>query len=399
MDAPPPSFATNRGDDFGLLRQDFPKRREPKRVGGADIDDGFAEDVVTTRRQPGWRVRLGGRVPRSFAGRIGAGCVAIVGLAGSAYGLHVARRSLTHDARLAIPSSRAIEITGNNRLTRAQLLSVFGEDVDRNLLTVPLESRRAELESLPWVEHATVMRLLPNRVRVAIRERTPVAFVRQGGEIGLVDAHGVLLDMAGGEAGEAGTAQGYSFPVITGVSAKDPASVRAARMKLYLRFTEELDEGAEKHSKKLSEVDLTDPEDVKALLAGDNVLVHLGDKDFLSRYENYQQHLPDWKAKYPKLASVDMRYEREVVLQMAPGSAVPVDPMPDAGEAKTAAVAAKKTGPQKVIAGKKAPPVRHAANKAVDAVPMRAAAPQAHLQEAFDVKANPGKGKAKADPQ
>ena len=48
---------------------------------------------------------------------------------------------------------------------------------------------------LPWVAHATVMRLLPNRMRVSIVERTPVAFVRQGNHIGLVDANGVLLDM------------------------------------------------------------------------------------------------------------------------------------------------------------------------------------------------------------
>ena len=55
--------------------------------------------------------------------------------------------------------------------------------------------RRAELERLPWVEHATVMRLLPDRLRVSIVERTPVAFVRQGSHIGLVDASGVLMDM------------------------------------------------------------------------------------------------------------------------------------------------------------------------------------------------------------
>jgi cell division protein FtsQ len=95
--------------------------------------------------------------------------------------------------------------------------------VDRNIFTIPLAERRAELESLPWVEHATVMRLLPNRVRVAIVERTPVAFVRQGTEIGLVDANGVLLDLPGPDDG-AGHGPlppnpHYSFPVLTGISA------------------------------------------------------------------------------------------------------------------------------------------------------------------------------------
>ena len=80
-------------------------------------------------------------------------------------------------------------------MTKAQLLSIFGGDVERNIFTVSLAERRAELERLPWVEHATVMRLLPDRLRVSIVERTPVAFVRQGNHIGLVDGSGVLLDM------------------------------------------------------------------------------------------------------------------------------------------------------------------------------------------------------------
>ena len=95
------------------------------------------------------------------------------------------------------------QIEGNHHLTRAQLLSVFGEDVEQNVLTVSLANRRAGLERLPWVEHATVMRLLPNKLRVSVVERKPVAFVRQGRHIGLVDAHGVLLDMGDGDgAGE-----------------------------------------------------------------------------------------------------------------------------------------------------------------------------------------------------
>ena len=33
----------------------------------------------------------------------------------------------------------------------------------------------------------------------------------------------------------------YSFPVVTGISANDPLSTRAARMKIFERFTSELD--------------------------------------------------------------------------------------------------------------------------------------------------------------
>ncbi len=162
------------------------------------------------------------------------------------------------------------------------------------------------------------MRLLPNRMRVSIVERTPVAFVRQGSRIGLVDANGVLLDMPM----DTKATDHYSFPVVTGVSAGDAQSTRAARMKIFERFTSELDGSGEKISQELSEVDLSNPEDVKALIPDHSaeILVHFGEDDFLDRYRRFKEHLAEWRTIYPKLSSVDMRYERQVVLEMPPGS-------------------------------------------------------------------------------
>jgi cell division protein FtsQ len=139
----------------------------------------------------------------------------------------------------------------------------------------------------------------------------------------LVDANGVLLDMPA----EAKPDARYSFPVVTGIVAEDPLSTRAARMKIYERFTTELDGSGEKISEGLSEVDLSNPEDVKALIPdkSNEILVHFGEVDFLDRYRRFEEHLPEWRTVYPKLSSVDMRYERQVVLEMQPGAGVPVD--------------------------------------------------------------------------
>jgi cell division protein FtsQ len=158
------------------------------------------------------------------------------------------------------------------------------------------------------------MRLLPNQIRVTITERTPVAFVRQGTQIGLVDAGGVLLDMPPDAAGD----PHYSFPVLTGLSTDDPLSTRAARMEIYLRFMQALDSTGEHLTNSLSEVDVSNPEDVKALITSgsSDILVHFGQEAFLKRYREFQQHLPEWKQEYPKLASADMRYEGQIVLEM-----------------------------------------------------------------------------------
>ena len=341
-------------------------------------DDSFADDEFERQpRRP--RVRLsfhGGLLPKSLWGRIAMSCGLLL-LAGAGVAALLAVHSfLLHDEHFTVASSQSIQIAGNSRLTRPQLLSVFGEDVERNIFNIPLAKRRAELERLPWVEHATVMRLLPNRVRVAIVERTPVAFVRQGTEIGLVDANGVLLNLPGAGLEDASgqpdgaaiarTAPHYSFPVLTGISAEDPLSTRAARMKIYMGFVAALDAAGENISHRLSEVDVSNPEDVKAVLpdpasssadtasganaasGGADVLVHFGDGKFLERYRQYEQHLAEWRAQYPRLASVDLRYERQVVLEMQPGTAaaaadVASAPAP-AGDAATAGATAPASG-------------------------------------------------------
>jgi cell division protein FtsQ len=253
-------------------------------------------------------------LPRSVAGRIVLGVVAFALLGTAAVAFAGVRSYLMHDPRFVVASSDDIQISGAEHLTRGQILSVFGPDLERNIFRVSLGERQADLERLPWVAHATVMRLLPDVLRVQITERTPVAFVRQGSQIGLVDASGVLLDMPADAAGD----PHYSFPVLTGLSADEAMSERAAKMEVYEQFLHELDGSGQRLTDSVSEVDVADPEDVKALLTSgsSDILVHFGQDKFLKRYQEFEQHLEEWKQQYPKLASADMRYEGQIVLEM-----------------------------------------------------------------------------------
>jgi cell division protein FtsQ len=297
-----------------------------------DYAEGFDPETEFARRarRPGLHLSFSGRlIPATLWGRIAAATGLILFAATGIVCALAVRSYLLHDPHFTVADSASIQIAGNSHVSRAQLLSVFGGDVERNIFRIPLSDRRAELESLPWVAHATVMRLLPNRVRVAIVERTPVAFVRDGSQIGLVDANGVLLNLPEPDLAASANAPHYSFPVVTGISASDPLSTRAARMKIYMDFLAALDASGESISQRISEVDLSNPEDVRAIIPDNpsphslDLLVHFGDDKFLDRYHQYREHLAEWRSQYPHLASVDMRYERQVVLQMQPDAAAP----------------------------------------------------------------------------
>jgi cell division protein FtsQ len=372
LEAPEKNYVSESRSSRGPRRVSIASDRKLRR----DLSEDFADDLhwddeaEVGRRKTGLRVRFRG-APATKWGRIAAGCGLLVLLALCAGVFAMARSFLLHYERFVIPSSSSIEFQGNAHVTRAQLLSIFGEDVERNIFNVSLAQRRAELESLPWVAHATVMRLLPNRMRVSIVERTPVAFVRQGNHIGLVDANGVLLDMPV----ETKSDGKYSFPVVTGISTNDPLSTRAARMKIYERFTTELDGAGEKISQSLSEVDLSNPEDVKASIPDKSteVLVHFGDTDFLDRYKRFEEHLPEWQTVYPKLSSVDMRYERQVVLEMQPGASVPLE-SPSNGAAVMAANAKASSAAGQSSQGDEVKPLEKPAKKVL-AKPSLAARP------------------------
>jgi cell division protein FtsQ len=328
LDAPEESFALK-----GAILEDSGgwQGRGPAPIGalqrgyGVDADAGYGTPAPSepeyVPRRGSFRMRMG-VWPKGIAGRIvygvvGFGVLGVVGVA-----ILGARSYVLHDERFLMATSEDVQILCDEHLSRPQVLSVFAGDLERNIFRVPLAERRADLERLPWVAHATVMRLLPNKIRVSITERTPVAFVRQGTQIGLVDAGGVLLDMPPEAAGD----PHYSFPVLTGLSPGDPLSTRAARMEVYRQFMKELDSTGEHLTNSLSEVDVSNPEDVKALVASgsSDVLVHFGDEAFLARYREFEAHLPEWRQQYPKLASADMRYEGQIVLEMQGGAGVPV---------------------------------------------------------------------------
>src|SRR5579859_8034824 len=279
-----------------------------------DLDGEEAQFLRTNRRVPVRR----NAIPKKAASQLKvAGVIAaiVVGCGGlSAWAYSYGMTSW----RFRIQSSDSVEITGVRNASRAHVMEVAGADIGRNVFYVPLDERKKQLEQIAWVEEASVMRLLPNRIAVTIRERTPVAFAQIGSRISLIDANGVVMGMP------ADRKTTYSFPVIRGITETEPLSSRAAAMKIYNRLVSELGatdgESAAANSvnyvKQLSEVDLSDPENVKVTAndPGGTMVVHLGKEDFLPLYKLYVAHIAEWRQQFQNVQSVDLRYEGQVVV-------------------------------------------------------------------------------------
>ena len=251
-----------------------------------------------------------GSLPKKTANYLKWGALALIilGIVGAAGGELYSYGK--HNWRFRIDSSDQIEVTGAQHVPHAQIMEVMGGDIGRNIFFIPLDRRKQQLEQIPWVESASVMRFVPNRLRIEIHERTPVGFARIGSHISLIDAGGNLMDL------EPGPKHKYSFPVITGMNAGEPLSMRAARMKSYNELIQQLDYSGAHYSQDLSEVDLADSEDVKVVTADPNgeVLVHLGTANFLQRYRVYVTHVEAWRQQFNTLESVDLRFDGQIIV-------------------------------------------------------------------------------------
>src|SRR5712691_10602532 len=299
-----------KGSPTILQEELYPPSAEHARP---ELDDARLVDLDVDEESPFLRgqKRVSARrssLPKKTAHRLLWAVVAALVLCVAGVGCAALYRYGERSWRFRVESSDNIEVTGMQNVSKAQLMEVLGADIGRNIFFIPLAQQKAQLEQIPWVESASVMRFVPNRLKVEIHERTPVAFARVGPRISLIDAGGTLMELP--------QKHKYSFPVILGMNPGEPLSTRAPRMKAYNELVQELDSGGARYSQDVSEVDLSDLDNLKVRVndpAGD-VLVHLGSSDYLKRYKTYVTHVQEWRQQFQKLESVNLRYDNQVIV-------------------------------------------------------------------------------------
>lgn len=225
----------------------------------------------------------------------------------------VAGRFLLYSPQMLLLKPDQVELLGNHVVSREAVLMIFVHDRSHSVLRIPLDTRRAEIEKLNWVESASVERILPNRIRVELTERTPIAFLRQGNELSLTDAHGVILDRPDGEA--------LRFPIVTGLSESMPREEREKRMQTYQEFLRGVDVVRTGSSDCVSEVDLSNAKDLRVVMTGlasptdtQAVTIHFGFSDFTGKFRMLVENFTQWQANAGHVQSIDLQYARQVVV-------------------------------------------------------------------------------------
>ncbi|AFM27332.1 cell division protein FtsQ/DivIB [Desulfomonile tiedjei] len=177
---------------------------------------------------------------------------------------------------------KQVDVTGNRKLSRAEVVEASELEGNINLLTVDLSAIAARLKRHPWIRSASVYRRFPGQLIIEIEERTPRAIL-VAGNLYYVDeqAEPFTRHLPGDPLG---------LPLFTGVRPEDLKTKGAEiqemiRIGLLLLDSVERS-GAELDPNGISEIRI-DPDEGLTLQTGSGKTIVLGKNDFEGKLQKF----------------------------------------------------------------------------------------------------------------
>ena len=107
----------------------------------------------------------------------------------------------------------SISVAGQLQVGREDILSTVGVRARSSLLFLDAVAARARLKTNPWIAEATVLKLYPDRLHIAITERDAFALWQNDRKIWVIAEDGVVLESYA-------TDQFSSLPLVVGIGAE-----------------------------------------------------------------------------------------------------------------------------------------------------------------------------------
>jgi cell division septal protein FtsQ len=204
-------------------------------------------------------------------------------------------------------------VRGQERLSTGEVVALVEGLRGQNILAVDLAEWQSRLLSSPWVESATIRRVLPSTVEITVHERRPMGIGRIGAEMYLLDPRGVIIDEYGPLYAD------LDLPIIDGLTAspQDGGSiVDAARAEFAARVIAALSTRPELQQR-VSQLDVSNLHDAVVILAGDPAMLRLGDTDFVTRLQQYVDLAPALRERVAAVDYVDLRFDNRLYVRPA----------------------------------------------------------------------------------
>jgi cell division protein FtsQ len=206
-----------------------------------------------------------------------------------------------------------LTVRGQERLSAGEVLALVDGLRGQNILLVHLDPWRERLLASPWVEDATLRRVLPSTLEIVVHERRPMGVGRIGTALYLIDRRGVVVDEYGPAYAD------IDLPIIDGLSASPQdgdALVDTARAEFAGRVIASLATRPEL-AKRVSQIDVSDLHNAVVILDGDTALLRLGEAEFVERLQQYVELAPALRERLAGIDYVDLRFDERLYVRPA----------------------------------------------------------------------------------
>ena len=209
--------------------------------------------------------------------------------------------------------TRRIEVSGNELLTKDEILDLAGLTPQSSIWKRDLCQITQGIRRNPFVESAEVARLLPDVLRIRITEKRPVALLNLQGTFYCIDGDGLVLPSKPGKL--------YDLPVISGDFQGGVSIGRRAggkRVQEGLGFLMFVFRSRPEMYSRISEVVVGKPEGIILYTSKAGVPVRVGTGGYIRKIL-YLEAILDKLAASKNLSSVhyiDLRFEDQVVVGM-----------------------------------------------------------------------------------
>jgi cell division septal protein FtsQ len=203
----------------------------------------------------------------------------------------------------------SVDVRGARLVSTDRILAAAQIPPGRSVFLLDPHRIARQVEALPEVQRAEVIRELPNRVTVVVEERKPFTLVHAG-RLHWIDESGHVL-------GRETQAVTPPTPVISGLSEAELLSVGAApngKARDALRLIRALLRSGSALASEISEIDMGYG-DGPVLYTVNGVEVRLGAEDWEERLARLEGVLAQQTARDGHIRTVDLRFRDQVVLQ------------------------------------------------------------------------------------
>lgn len=228
--------------------------------------------------------------------------------------------------RMPLFAIRTVQVEGEvSRNSAASLRANALPRLSGSFLSMNLQQARSAFEAVPWVRHAVVQRVWPNRLKVSLEEHKPAAYWETKPEGADVDSEANverLLVNSFGEVFQAnlGDVEDEDLPVLSG-----PSHASAHMLSLW----QQLQAHTAKLEDSIERLDLSGRGSWRITLAkGSRIELGRGsDAEVLARYGQYVASIRQITARYQtEVLAADLRHPDGYALRLRGVSTTPTPP-------------------------------------------------------------------------